>query len=64
MQDDPSDTARRIAALAGVKLAEERSADLALSLPFVQVVVAALAAIDYRDADPSAPFPPHPKATP
>ena len=64
MQDDPRDTTRRIAALAGVPLAEERSAGLALSLPFVRVVVAALAAVDCRDADPTAPFPPRPKATP
>jgi len=64
MQDDPRDTARRIAALAGLQLAEERLAALALSLPFVQVAVAALAALDYRDADPEAPFPPGPKATP
>jgi len=64
MQDDPRDTVRRIAALAGLPLAEERSAALALTLPFVQAVVAALAAVDYRDADPSAPSPPRPKATP
>ena len=64
MQDDPRDTVRRIAALTGVQLAEERSADLVLSLPFVQAVVASLAAFDYRDADPSTPFPPQSKATP
>ena len=64
MQDDPRDTARRISALAGLQLAEERIATLALSLPFVQVAVAALVAVDYRDADPEAPFPPRPKATP
>ena len=64
MQDNHRDTVRRIAALASVPLAEERSADLALSLPFVQVAVAALAAVDYCDADPEAPFPPRPKATP
>ena len=64
MQDNPRDTVRRIAALAGVQLAEERSADLVLSLPFVQVAVAALAATDYRDTDPETPFPPRPKATP
>jgi len=64
MQDNSRDTVRRIAALAGVQLAEERSADLVLSLPFVQVAVAALAAIDYCDADPGAPLPPRPKATP
>ena len=64
MQDDPLDTARRIAALAGVHLAEERIAALALTVPFIQAVVAALAEVDYRDADPAAPFPPRPKATP
>ena len=64
MQDDRLDTARRIAALAGVQLAEERIAALALALPFVQAGVAALAAVDYRDAAPAAPFPPRAKATP
>jgi len=64
MQDDPLDTARRTSALAGLRLAEERIAALALTVPFIQAVVAALAAVDYRDADPAAPFPPRPKATP
>ena len=64
MQDIPHDTTRRIAALAGVPLAEERVAALALTVPFIQAVVAALAAVDYRDADPATPFPPRPKATP
>ena len=64
MQDDSLDTARRTAALAGFHLAEERVAALALALPFVRAAVAALAAVDYRDADPAAPFPPLPKATP
>ncbi len=64
MQDDPRDTARRIAALAGFQLAEERIAALALALPLVQASVAALAAVDYRDAGPAGPFPPRAKATP
>jgi len=64
MQDDPRDTARRIAALAGVPLAEERIAALAPMLAVAQGAAAALAAVDYRDADPEAPFPPRPKATP
>jgi hypothetical protein len=64
MQDDPLDTARRTAALAGFRLAEERIAALALALPFVQASVAALAAVDFRDADPATPFPPRAKAAP
>ena len=64
MQDDPLDTARRTSALAGLRLAEDRVAALALTVPFIQAVVAALAAVDYRDADPATPFPPTPKATP
>ena len=64
MQDDPRDTARRIAALAGLQLAEEHIAALAAMLPVAQTMAAALAAVDYRDADPEAPFPPRPKATP
>ena len=64
MQDIPHDTTRRIAALAGVQLAEERVAALAPMLPVVQATAAALAAIDYRDADPTAPFPPRTKAAP
>ena len=63
MQDDPRDTARRITALAGVPLAEERIDALVFSLPFVQLAVAELAAVDYRDADLAAPFPPRAKAT-
>ena len=64
MQDDSLDTARRTAALAGFHLAEERISALALALPFIRAAVAALAAVDYRDADPAAPFPPRPKAAP
>jgi hypothetical protein len=64
MQDNPLDTARRTSALAGLRLAEERIAALALTVPFIQAAVAALAAVDYRDADPATPFPPTPKATP
>jgi Asp-tRNA(Asn)/Glu-tRNA(Gln) amidotransferase C subunit len=63
MQDNPRDTVRRIAALAGVQLAEERIDALVFSLPFVQLAVAELAAVDCRDADPAAPFPPRTKAT-
>ena len=62
MQDIPRDTTLRIAALAGVQLAEERVAALAPMLPVVQATAAALAAMDYRDADPTAPFPPRAKA--
>ena len=64
MQDIPRDTVRRLAALAGVQLAEEGVTALAPMLAVVQAGVAALAAVDYRDADPTTPFPPRPKATP
>ena len=64
MQDNHRDTVRRIAALASVPLAEERATALAPMLAVAQAMAAALAAVDYRDADPGAPFPPRPKATP
>jgi len=63
MQDDARETVRRTSALSGLSLAEERLAALAATLPFVQVIVSALAAVDYRDADPTAPLP-RSKATP
>ncbi len=49
MQDDAQETIRRLAALA-------------LTLPFVQTGVAALADIDYREAEPAARFRPRPEA--
>ena len=62
MQDDARETIRRLATLAGVPLTQERIAALALTLPFVQTVVAALADIDYREAEPAARFRPRPGA--
>ncbi len=62
MQNDPQETIRRLAALAGVPLTQERIAALALTLPFVQTGVAALADIDYREVEPVARFRPRPEA--
>ncbi len=62
MQDDARETIRRLAALAGVPLTQERISALALTLPFVQTGVAALADIDYREAEPAARFQPRPEA--
>ncbi len=62
MQDDPRDTIRRLAALAGMPLPEERIAALAATLPFVQAETAALAGVDYREAEPAARFQPRPQA--
>ena len=62
MQDDARETIRRIAALAGVPLTQERLDALALTLPFVQTGMAALADIDYHEAEPAARFRPRPEA--
>ena len=62
MQDDARETIRRLATLAGVPLTQERIAALALTLPFVQTGVAALADIDYREVEPVARFRPRPEA--
>ncbi len=58
MQDDPRETVRRLAALAGVPLSDERIAALALLLPAVQAAAAALAAVDYGGAEPAGRFRP------
>ncbi len=62
MQDDPRETVSQLAVLVGVPLTQERIAALALVLPFVQTGVAALADIDYREAEPAARFRPRPEA--
>ncbi len=62
MQDDPRETIGWLAALAGVALPEERIAALAATMPFVQAGVAALTAVDYREAEPAARFRTHPQA--
>jgi hypothetical protein len=61
MQDDPRETISRLATLVGVPLTPERIAALALALPFVQTGIAALADIDYREAEPAARFRPRPE---
>ncbi len=62
MKDDARETILLLAALAGVPLTQERIAALALTLPFVQTGVAALADIDYREVEPAARFRPPPEA--
>ncbi len=62
MQDDPRETIRRLAALAGVPLSDERITALALLLPAVQAGMAALAAIDYREVEPAGRFRPRAEA--
>ncbi len=62
MQDDARETIRRLAALAGIPMSDERIAALALTLPFVQAGVTALADIDYREAEPAGRFRPRAEA--
>ncbi len=62
MEDDPRETVRRLAALAGIPLSEERIAALAQVLPFIQAQVARLADLDSRDAEPAGRFRPRPEA--
>jgi hypothetical protein len=62
MQDDPQETIRRLATLAGMPLPDERIAALALALPFVQVGVAALAVVDYGEVEPAGRFRPDSQA--
>ena len=64
MEDDPRETVRRLAALASVPLSEERIAALVPALSFVQAGLAALADVDYREAEPAGRFRPRPKAPP
>src|SRR3989304_762970 len=53
MQDDPQQTVRRAAALAGIPIAEERVPALAMALPFVQAGGGPLAAVHYAAAEPA-----------
>ncbi len=62
MQDDSRKAIGRLAALVGVALPGERIAALATILPFVQAGTAALAGVDYREAEPAARFRPRPQA--
>lgn len=62
MQNDPRETVRRLAALAGIPLSEERIAALSRTLPSVHAQVARLADVDYREAEPAARFRPRPEA--
>ncbi len=62
MQDDARETIRWLADIAGVPLPEERIASLVPAMPFVQAWLAALADIDYLEAEPAARFRPRPEA--
>jgi Asp-tRNA(Asn)/Glu-tRNA(Gln) amidotransferase C subunit len=62
VQDDPRETIRRLAALAGMPLTEERIATLSRTLPSVQAQLARLADVDYRGAEPAGRFRLHPEA--
>ena len=62
MQNDPRETVRRLAALAGIPLSEERIAALSRTLPLVQAQVARLADVDYGEAEPTGRFRPCPEA--
>lgn len=63
MQDDPRETARRLAALSGIPLSEERLEILASVLRIVQAGTAGLAAIDYGDFEPAGAFRPRREAS-
>ncbi len=56
--EDPKDAVRRLAALAGLSIPEERIQILAASLPSVRQVMEALAALDLTDTEPALIFRP------
>ena len=58
MEDNPLDTVRRLAALAGLPLSEERIAALAQTLPLVRAGLAALDGVDCGEAEPADRFRP------
>jgi len=64
MQEDPRETVRRLAGLAGVPMSEERIAALALVFRLLQPAIALLCALDYGDAEPAGRFRPPPSPTP
>ena len=58
MDEDPRDTVRSMAELAGVPMTRERIAALALALPIVQAGQQALAAVEYGEVEPACRFRP------
>ncbi|MBI2913483.1 MAG: hypothetical protein HYY03_06145 [Chloroflexi bacterium] len=58
MDEDPRDSARSLADLAGVPLTRERIAALALALPIVQAGQQALASVQYGEVEPACRFRP------
>ncbi|MEX0801033.1 MAG: hypothetical protein WD379_07450 [Dehalococcoidia bacterium] len=64
MQDDARETVRKLAAQASLPLPADRLDSLAVTLPVIQAGIAALAAVDYGNAEPADRFPPPPRETP
>ncbi len=64
MEPDPRDTARALAALAGLPMTTQRLAALALALPLLTAGADALYAIEYGDAEPAPGFKPPKGASP
>ena len=62
MDEDPRDTARSLADLAGIPMSRERIAALALALPIVQAGQQALASVEYAEVEPACRFRP-PRST-
>ena len=58
MQEDPRDTVRALAALAGVPMTAQRVAAAALTLPLVKASADALYGIDYGETEPACRFRP------
>jgi hypothetical protein len=63
MQEDPRETVRRLAAMAGVPMSEERIAALAMVFRLLQPTFGQLTELDYGGTEPAARFrPPAPPA--
>ncbi len=61
-EDDPNETVRRLAVLAGLALSEERVQLLAATLPFARQGMEALTDIELNDWEPAPNFePPSPE---
>ncbi len=62
IENDPRETIRRLAALAGVPLSEERVEALSQAAPFVRAGLTALASVDYGEMEPADRFRPEREA--
>lgn len=58
MQDDARETVRKLAAHAGLPLPADRLDSLAQTLSVIEAGIAALAAVDYGEAEPADVFRP------